>query len=123
MSDRLPTTADTTVENTCSSRMLDVDALGGPRILHCDPREHVKWHDGKVRHYAPGWQWSDAGAMPDDRPCDRRCARCVERTRDAVLDAAIAWYDMGDNQLCANREAADDRLIQAIYEYRKVTGR
>ena len=110
----LPTTEDITVEDTCPSRIVNRDT---GEILHCDPREHTDWGDGKVRHYAPGWQWSDVGAMPADRPCDHNCGQCVERTRDAVLDAAIDWRDQNDSHA---RLAA---LEIAIDEYRTVMGR
>lgn len=107
----------------CPSRMIDHDA---GEILHCDASllctgPIVDHPVGTHRNGA--WGWSDAGAMPADRPCDRRCVQCVERTRNAVLDAAMAWYDTGENQLRRKREAADDLLVNAIHEHRKVTGR
>jgi hypothetical protein len=61
--------------------------------------------------------------MPADRPCDYQCAQCVERARDAVLDAAIAWYDAGDSHSQASRQTRKMALVNAIYEYRKVTAR
>jgi hypothetical protein len=85
-------------------------------ILHCDASLFCAGPviDPVRTHHNGAWSWSDAGAMPDDRPCDYRCAQCVERTRDAVLDAAIEWRDT----VWSAR-----KLMYAIDEYRKVMGR
>lgn len=110
----LPTTDDTVVTDACPSRLLDVEHPDGTRIVHCDGRLHE--HGGikhSMDHSLGGLLWWDAGAMPADQPCDRRCAQCVERVRNAALDAAVRWSgDMED----------DIPLYDAVTEYRKVMG-
>lgn len=113
MSERLPTTTDTVVKDACPSRKVDYDR---GEILHCDGSLFCVGPiiDPVRTHHNGAWSWSDMGAMPADRPCDHRCARCVERTRDAVLNAAIEWRDT----VWSAR-----KLMDAIDEYRKVMGR
>jgi len=112
----LPTTEDITVEDTCPSRKVDYDT---GEILHCDGSRFCFGPivDPMREHHNGAWTWSDLGAMPADRPCDHNCGQCVERTRDAVLDAAIDWRDQNDSHA---RLAA---LEIAIDEYRTVMGR
>lgn len=114
-----PTSTEPEVIDACPSRMITPEDR---KIVHCDTINHETWPDGTLRHHAPGWQWTDGGAMPDDQPCDSRCAQCVERARNAVLGAAVAWQlDIEESGRVGNA-ALDHALSDAVHDYRKVMG-
>lgn len=93
--------------DACPSRFLDAD---GQRIVHCAVRHAVPQPE---HHAAAPFWWSDAGALPADRPCDKRCARCVERVRDNLLRRVVQWNDH-------ETPITKGTLSGAIDAYRKV---